>query len=94
MDDKQLLDFIRQYVAPAASSPETAPFLLTVCTGAALAARAGLLDGKRATTNKMSWAWATSQGTPGATDWQKKARWVEDGHIWTSAGVTAGMHWP
>lgn len=29
--------------------------LITVCTGADLAARAGVLDGKRATTNKMAW---------------------------------------
>lgn len=29
-------------------------YLITVCTGSGLAARAGVLDGKRATTNK--WA--------------------------------------
>ncbi|KAG5641820.1 hypothetical protein DXG03_004162 [Asterophora parasitica] len=31
-------------------------YLITVCTGAGVAARAGVLDGKRATTNKRSWA--------------------------------------
>jgi putative intracellular protease/amidase len=30
-------------------------YLITVCTGADLAARAGLLNGLRATTNKMAW---------------------------------------
>ena len=34
-------------------------FLLTVCTGSALAARAGVLDGKRATTNKASFDWVS-----------------------------------
>lgn len=32
-------------------------FLLTVCTGSALAARAGVLDGRRATSNKVSFEW-------------------------------------
>lgn len=32
-------------------------YLWTVCTGAALAARAGVLDGKRATTNKLRMEW-------------------------------------
>lgn len=31
-------------------------YLLTVCTGAAIAAQAGVLDGHRATTNKRAWA--------------------------------------
>lgn len=34
-------------------------YLLTVCTGAALAARAGVLEGKEATTNKMSFDWVS-----------------------------------
>lgn len=32
-------------------------FLLTVCTGSAIVAQSGLLDGKRATSNKRSWEW-------------------------------------
>ena len=89
MDDAHILDFMRRCMAPPGGSAQ--PVLLTVCTGAGLAARAGLLDGKKATTNKAAWDWATSQGQ--ATAWQKEARWVEDGNVWTSAGVTAGRFW-
>lgn len=32
-------------------------YLLTVCTGSALAARAGVLDGRNATSNKLSFDW-------------------------------------
>jgi putative intracellular protease/amidase len=32
-------------------------YLLTVCTGSAIAAQAGVLDGKRATSNKKSFSW-------------------------------------
>ena len=54
MNNNQLTKFMQRMLAPDASRPESAPpYLLTVCTGAALAARAGLLDGKKATTNKV-----------------------------------------
>ena len=32
-------------------------YLLSVCTGATLLARSGVLDGHKATTNKKAWAW-------------------------------------
>lgn len=66
-----------------------AELTLSVCTGSALLARAGLLDGRRATTNKSAFAWVASQGPK--VDWVKKARWVEDGDLFTSSGVSAGM---
>jgi putative intracellular protease/amidase len=34
-------------------------YFLTVCTGSALAAKAGVLDGKRATTNKQAFKWVS-----------------------------------
>jgi transcriptional regulator GlxA family with amidase domain len=64
-------------------------FLLTVCTGAGLAARAGVLDGKRATTNKHAWATVTPLGPN--VQWLPQARWVVDGNVWTSSGVSAGI---
>ncbi|KAK0245391.1 class I glutamine amidotransferase-like protein [Armillaria nabsnona] len=64
-------------------------YLITVCTGATLAARAGVLDGKNATTNKKSWEWATSQGPN--VNWISHARWVVDGNIYTTSGVSAGI---
>ncbi|KAH7399033.1 class I glutamine amidotransferase-like protein [Phaeosphaeria sp. MPI-PUGE-AT-0046c] len=64
-------------------------WILSICTGATLLSRAGVLDGKKATTNKFSWAWASAQG-PNVT-WIPTARWVEDGNIISSSGVSAGI---
>ncbi len=61
----------------------------SVCTGSALLASAGLLDGYRATSNKRAFAWARAQSQ--AVTWLPQARWVEDRDRWTSSGVAAGM---
>jgi transcriptional regulator GlxA family with amidase domain len=66
----------------------TLQYLITVCTGAGIAARAGVLDGKHATTNKRAWAETTALGPK--VKWVAQARWVTDGNIWTSSGVAAG----
>jgi transcriptional regulator GlxA family with amidase domain len=66
-----------------------AELVMSVCTGAALLARAGVLDGRRATSNKAAFDWVVSQGRE--VHWVKQARWVEDGKFWTSSGVSAGI---
>jgi len=42
---------------------------------------------------QAAWEWATAQSDE-STKWQKTARWVEDGRVWTSAGVSAGKKTP
>ncbi|KAH7358396.1 DJ-1/PfpI family protein [Plectosphaerella cucumerina] len=62
---------------------------VTICTGAIFAARAGLFDNRRATTNKAAWNLVTAHGEN--VTWVAPARYVRDGNVWSSSGVTAGM---
>ncbi|MEP1199997.1 DJ-1/PfpI family protein [Tateyamaria sp.] len=71
------------------SQSEAAEYTTSVCTGSLLLAKAGILDGRRATTNKMAYDWVADQ--TGRVDWQRRARWVQDGSIFTSSGVSAGL---
>lgn len=66
-----------------------AEYVTSVCTGSAILAKAGLLDGLRATGNKMNFSFVMSQGPK--VDWVKEARWVEHDKFFTSSGVSAGM---
>jgi transcriptional regulator GlxA family with amidase domain len=66
-----------------------ARLVTSVCSGSAILAKAGLLDGRKATSNKQVFSFLAAQGP--AVDWQKSARWVEDGAMVTSSGVSAGM---
>ncbi len=79
--NKPLLDWLTRTAARA-------EIVASICTGSALLAKAGLLDGRRATTNKLAFDWVAAQGP--AVQWQRKARWVEDGKFITSSGVSAG----
>ena len=64
-------------------------YVMTVCTGSALLARTGLLNGRKATSNKKAFDWATSFGDN--VQWMRQARWTVDGKYYTSSGVSAGM---
>lgn len=66
-----------------------AKFVTSVCTGSALLARAGILDGRHATSNKQSFSWVRSQGEN--VHWEHAARWVVDDTLYTSSGVSAGI---
>jgi transcriptional regulator GlxA family with amidase domain len=61
----------------------------SVCTGAMLLARAGLLDGRRATTH-WNWCEVLIRRAPRAHV-DRDPIFVRDKNIYTSAGVTAGM---
>lgn len=63
-------------------------YTTSVCTGSALLAKAGLLSGRKATSNKAVFSLAVEQDA--SVEWQKDARWVEDGKYFTSSGVSAG----
>jgi transcriptional regulator GlxA family with amidase domain len=80
--DPELVAFVR---AAASRCRRVA----AVCTGAFIAAAAGLLDGRRVTTH-----WAAAQelaaGYP-ALDVDPDPLYIRDGRVWTSAGVTAGI---
>ena len=80
--DEALLQWVRDV-------SENAERVMGVCTGTILLGIAGVLDGRRATTNKLDFT-ATVPLAP-RVDWVKKARWVRDGKYYTSSGVSAGM---
>ena len=81
LENRAMLDFLRRRAA-------TAEVTMSVCSGSAILAKAGLLDGRRATSNKQFFDLARAQGA--AVKWVEEARWVEDGPFATSSGISAG----
>jgi putative intracellular protease/amidase len=81
LENPVFLNFLRR-------QDKTTEFTTSVCSGSALLAKAGLLKGRKATSNKAFFSLATSQDA--SVDWRKEARWVEDGKFFTSSGVSAG----
>jgi transcriptional regulator GlxA family with amidase domain len=77
------------FLTHLAEASQRTTITTTVCTGSALLARTGLLDGRPATSNKIAWDWVIQQGP--RVKWMRKARWVDDGDIVTSSGVSAGI---
>ncbi len=77
---------IEGWIVAASANAE---YVMAVCTGTVLLATTGLLDGRRATTNKKDYT-ATIPYGPNV-NWVPQARWVEDGKFFTSSGVSAGI---
>jgi transcriptional regulator GlxA family with amidase domain len=76
---------VRRYVRAAAASAE---IVGSVCTGSLILGAVGLLRGRQATTN---WFFAGVLKPLGAV--YHRRRWVEDGNVTMSAGVSAGIDW-
>jgi len=81
-EDSELIEWIARASARARRT-------VSVCTGAFLLARAGVLRGRRATTH-----WTAASALAAAypdVDVDADSIYIRDGSVWTSAGVTAGM---
>lgn len=96
--DTIIVGSLTDFEIPAASAPliafvreaaKTARRTASICSGAFVLAQAGLLDGRRAT---MHWAHAASFKTRFPNVRTEEDRiFINDGAIWTSAGMTAGL---
>jgi transcriptional regulator GlxA family with amidase domain len=76
---------VRAYVRTAAASADVVG---SVCTGSLILGAVGLLKGRQATTN---WFFAGVLQPLGAS--YHRRRWIEDGNVTMSAGVSAGIDW-
>ena len=79
VSDDELLGWLRRIDA-------TTKWTTSVCTGSLLLGAAGLLEGRRATSN-----WLLLDRLPEFGAEPIGGRWVEDGKVLTAAGVTAGI---
>jgi transcriptional regulator GlxA family with amidase domain len=80
MKNEALLAWVR-------ATAERAKHVLSVCTGSFILHAAGLLDGRRATTHWKGFDRMRKLDRVKLVE----QRWVRDGNVWTSAGVSAGM---
>src|SRR3954454_22656358 len=80
VSNPRTIDFIRTRAGRAKVSA-------SVCTGAFLLEKAGLLTGRRATTYWAAMDELRALGTVRVVE----ARWVDDGNLLTAAGVSAGI---
>ncbi len=77
--DEAVLEWLRRV-------DEETRWTISVCTGSEILGAAGLLEGKRATSN-----WLFLERLPEYGAEPVGGRWVEDGKTITAAGVTAGI---
>ena len=78
--NQKILDWIQKI-------DQTSTFTTSVCTGAWILGEADLLKNKKATSN---WYRAEEKLNKYGAEFIEK-RWVRDGKLWTSAGVSAGI---
>ncbi len=82
MNNPAVLNWVRR-------TTNTAELVLSVCTGSFILGKAGLLDGLAATTHFMA-VDGMRQAAPN-TELRPSERWVDNGKILTSAGISAGI---
>lgn len=80
--DEQFLSSISPYI-------NGSEFCLSICTGAAILAKCGALDGRKATSNKQALDWVKTTGE--RVRWADSARWCVDGKFYTASGISAGI---
>ena len=78
-----------EFIAALGELARRHEYVIAVCTGSVLLAKTGLLDGMEATSNKLSWQWATSEAP--SVRWMRAARWCVSGKFYTGSGVSAGI---
>lgn len=81
MDDPLLVEYVR-------TAGQSATWVTSVCTGAMILHRAGFLTGRPATTH---WGAIHELKALGDVDVKEGVRWIHDGNVITSAGVSAGI---
>ena len=81
-DEDAIVAWLKQAIRPGHK-------LISICTGALMAARAGLLDGHACTTHHLSCA-ELAAIAPRASVLENRL-YVEDGERYSSAGITAGI---
>ncbi|WP_432452360.1 MULTISPECIES: DJ-1/PfpI family protein [unclassified Agarivorans] len=79
VDNPVLIDFV-------ANQAKNCKAVLSVCTGSFVLHAAGLLSGKKATTHWQSLERLRALGDVTVVE----QRYVQDGNVWSSAGVSAG----
>ena len=76
------------FIAHIAELSEQARYVLSVCNGAFIYAKAGVLNGRSATTYKARMDRAEEMFPE--VKWERRARWTLDGKYYVSSGVSAG----